>query len=206
MKNFLFFLSITVLSSSASTIVTSIDGSFKINESVGSFGVEYRVDILDSSNIAAMAISYVEDGTDSLEAFGDIGIFQNSWNTAIITETQWNDSSTFYSVFTGPGLIDIYTASLGSFDSLFGTADNRVAFYYSSFSDFLNESTDSDELDWASGALPTFTRDEFVPSSEAITIGTDGTILSMSIPEPSSTILIGLAFVGTIFRRDKKRG
>ncbi len=198
-----------LISSSNASIINSTNGTFSITESFdSSFGiVEYRFDLLaGADDVHVVAISYVEDFTAVAVAVGNEFALSENWNSILATEDEWNNGLSFTLSSLKPAIAGamINTASIGGFDEIFGTSDNRVAIYYNDSDAPLDESSDADPGD-ASFSDATFTRELGLPASEVIALGINGNVIGGSvIPEPSSSLLIAASAFGFVVRRNRK--
>ncbi|MBL8428807.1 MAG: PEP-CTERM sorting domain-containing protein [Dechloromonas sp.] len=123
---------------------------------------------------------------------------RGDWESATMSKDEWNASYNIKSFCYEGGCMvfhpgpdsepnDSWNLALGSFESLFGTEDNYVNFY------------------WLHNGTPIFwneTSDEFYfsapPASQYAAFGRSGTVFQSfnNIPEPGSLALISLAFAG----------
>ena len=132
---------------------------------------------------------------------------REGWSATTLSKEEWNEGRLFQSNWCGEFECSYYETGsgglsgesvdfiLGSFESLFGTKDSYVNFYWSYAGNNIGfGSSPSDEFFFSAP-----------PASEYAAFGEAGGNLVYksynNIPEPSSLALIGLAFVGFVASR-----
>jgi hypothetical protein len=183
--------------------MTSANGNVVIGEFTNNSNpndVGYEVDLSSSTQIHLFAVSHGES---------DPGLVSkpSGWTFANVAKADWADQE----------FGRIQGASLGSFESLFGTADTHVIVFTApdrmldgknspgimsdSGGGKISNITDVNEANWCDPAfLPRFARGGLF-DSEFIAVSTAGTIIAQSIPEPSCALLGSLAAIALLRRR-----
>lgn len=169
-------------------VINDADGNWLINQYVitNNFGnKENHLHAFGVTNPVAMPIS------TTLEGWSSITLSRNEWNAGwAIKGLGDEDWSVWYT-----GAQSLYDESsephVGSFESLFGTGDNYVNFYYGTNGKFIGLLGDtSDEFFFSAPSVP--------PAFEYAAFDRHGrvTFQSFNVPEPGSVLLVGLALLG----------
>lgn len=158
-----------------------------------------------------------DNKNDMVHAFGVTNpLYQNAWTTregwqaTVLSREEWNAGRLFQSPWcydsgcanyeTGSGGLAGETESmiLGSFESIFGPAENYVNFYWN-------------ETGGAIGLESRNSSDEFYfsapPASEYAAFGNGGMLVyrSYNVPEPGALALIGLAALAALSATRRRR-
>lgn len=206
------------LTSNLSAQATVLDGELFVstNGQVSFYEVQfesdvyYYVDVISPTiSLSAAAFSFVSDaptvggpGEEPLRPRGGGAPsgFSNleGWGTYVFSENQWN---------AGP-LIQIAsqivsTTSYGTFDELFGLTDNYVAI----FTDHLNQGPLTEALDVdgipTDNDAPHFGRFSGLSSTEGLFIDDNAQLIASTVPEPSTSLLLGLMALSLSYRRKR---
>ena len=125
---------------------------------------------------------------------------REGWWGMTLSKDEWNASSSRLEGFCNGGNCSVWNTGLGSsentddvylgsFESLFGSAENHVNIYYVSFGTDIYHGTTSDEFYFSAP-----------PASEYAVFGRNGRVVyqSLNVPEPGSAFLLGIALFGFV--------
>jgi hypothetical protein len=121
---------------------------------------------------------------------------KDEWNEGRLFQSSWCNDSECTNYETGSGGLsgESFSFILGSFESLFGTEDSYVNFFWTQENNFISEGSGGKDFYFSAP-----------PASEYAAFGDKLIYKSYNnIPEPSSLALIGLAFVGFVASRRQR--
>lgn len=176
----------------SSVILTGSNGLISVTEEYMYGDVSYTVDILDEASDISISIFGVSSNTSALGA-SQVWSSRDGWSAIQLDAAGWNEG---YSVGT------FNTLNLGLFDSFF-SGDLYVNLYMNS--------TTLNNIMAASDEISEFGfRNSFVDSN-FVALSGNGAIISqslgganVSVPEPSTIVILGLGLAGLVFSRKKK--
>ncbi len=177
-----------------SACLTSNNPDVCVTETDTGSGGVYEITNNGAQRIYGFAVS----NSDTLSAY----TFQPNWIGMVLTKEDWDEPGRAMIFYESPSVSrSLSMSSLGSFESLFGTTENKVNLYWNWLYGYpgtvpLENGQALGDFFWEFGE----------PASNMIAFGLDGKIIASSIlavpePETYAMMLAGLGLVGFSARR-----